>query len=440
MNKPEEKNMNLKVAIITINRGETNYLKQTLKSFHRLFPEETVYKIFDSGSENFDHIPEEELKNTEFSETKITLIENHERALEWASEGSEWAILIQDDVEISENLTYNDFIEWLEKSPKLANFISLWSPTIPPHIKPSPRFPKHVLCPDKIFWGALFLAFYSLKAKEYLSNPNRKRIGKNFDLSLRDWAKKIYINPDSLIQHLGEKSSIGHTTKRVDPKFVYTKKSFNTLPPVAIAITTFNDVEYTKKAIESLKNTKVPFYLYILDDDSRDVLTDELKEYCDIYYKAPKNRGLTNLWNEARAMAIKDKVKYLIISNNDVEFNDDTIDNMYNTMEELFSFNVCGPITNAPGHIKEQFPPEDKSVTPIKVKRVNGFCMMFRVQDMKEFSRNEKHKMFGAEDEYFDRVKPKTMVVRSAFVKHYKQITVEKYIPEKKSYDYQKIR
>jgi len=66
--------------------------------------------------------------------------------------------------------------------------------------------------------------------------------------------------------------------------------------------------------------------------------------------------------------------------------------------------------------------------------------MAFSMAHMKEtlfkpghpFNINPQYKIYGGEDEYFTRTHPKSMVVSSAYVFHYKQVTMEK-VPEGRS-------
>ena len=85
---------------------------------------------------------------------------------------------------------------------------------------------------------------------------------------------------------------------------------------VLIAITTFNQAQYTEKCFESLKHSKAK--IICIDDAS----TDHTKKVCERYNVEFIGRdqpmGLTYSWNLAYRYFLEHDYDYLVISNNDV--------------------------------------------------------------------------------------------------------------------------
>jgi hypothetical protein len=114
-----------------------------------------------------------------------------------------------------------------------------------------------------------------------------------------------------------------------------------------IAITSANNLELTKKCINS-----IPLYFNILVAD--DASTEPVKEYCQeraiVFLEEQQPKGLTNLWNRIFNYFFDSKYEYLVISNNDVIFAKDSLEYLVNDF--VFyngKFVLVGPVTNKPG-------------------------------------------------------------------------------------------
>jgi GT2 family glycosyltransferase len=235
-------------------------------------------------------------------------------------------------------------------------------------------------------------------------------------------------------------------------------------PKVGIVITSYNHIDYTEGALDSFYSTineKIDHELWLLDDDSFENIESIYNKYKNLglkFFKNKANAGLTSLWNKGFELN-KDK-DYLIICNNDVIFSNHWADNLIYTLRNSPSFSVAVPVTNAPGHIPaqhianfvENYIPNDnqneinliseqiRGYNPQKIKKANGFCLAIKVSLLSYnlingVPFNKKFPLYYGEDEFFSRVKPKTMIVPSSYIFHYKQISVDR-----KNYPQQQYR
>lgn len=231
-------------------------------------------------------------------------------------------------------------------------------------------------------------------------------------------------------------------------------------PTVGIVLTSYNHIDYTERALESFYSTvneKIDYELWLLDDNSTEDIESIYNKYKNAglkFFKNSNNNGLTSLWNKGFDLN-KDK-KYLILCNNDIIFSNHWADNLICSLSSANSFSMAVPVTNAPGHvpaqhianfIKNYIPTDDqneinlisekmKSQNPQRISKGNGFCLAFKVPLLshnlvKGYPFNENFPLYGGEDEFFARVKPKTMLVPSSFIFHYKHVSVESdYFPD----------
>jgi len=233
-------------------------------------------------------------------------------------------------------------------------------------------------------------------------------------------------------------------------------------PKVGIVITSYNHIDYTQKALESFYSTvndKIDYELWLLDDHSTEDIESIYNQYKNNglkFYRNSCNVGLTSLWNKGFELN-KDK-EYLILCNNDVVFSNHWADNLIYSLRNSRLFSVAVPVTNAPGHVPAQhiarfvekyIPTDDqceinlisektKNKNPQEIIKGNGFCLAMKVSMLSRnlingHPFNEKFPLLGGEDEFFDRVKPKTLLVPNSFVFHYKHVSVDSgYFPNQK--------
>ena len=246
---------------------------------------------------------------------------------------------------------------------------------------------------------------------------------------------------------------------------------------VAIGITTYNDVTYTREALRSLfqhtSNTDKFEYTFILLDDASpsldtSILVDEFKEHKIVYFRNEKNLGLTSLWNKGYQLSKENSCSYYIICNNDILFSPNWASNLLEALHENTAFLAAGPLTNAPGHVKMQHihnvykhakltntPTELNDISekistfkPIRWFRLNGFCMAFNISQLQRheiapghpFNPDQNYRIYGAESELFKRAKSEVLVVLSSYVFHYKQVTLEKHLSMTTNFMHQRVR
>ncbi|HPK22230.1 MAG TPA: glycosyltransferase [Smithella sp.] len=245
-------------------------------------------------------------------------------------------------------------------------------------------------------------------------------------------------------------------------KYRLPKKESFRKPRVGIIITSFNQIDYTDRALESFYatiNKNIDYELWLLDDSSSEDIEGIYHKYKDRgvkFFKNKTNNGLTSLWNKGIELN-KDK-DYLILCNNDVVFSNYWADHLIGSLKASPGFAVAVPVTNAPGHVPAQhianfvddYVPSDNQdeinliCTKVKNKNFrktakgNGFCFAARASLFRQMSTqggpfNEKFPLYGSEEDFFRRVKPKTMIVPESFVFHYKHVSVESdYFPDQK--------
>jgi GT2 family glycosyltransferase len=260
-----------------------------------------------------------------------------------------------------------------------------------------------------------------------------------------------------VLKRLNVKKIIGNYAEYYSKR----KKSLSK-PKVGIVITSYNHIDYTQRALESFYSTvneKIDYELWLLDDNSTDDIESIYNKYKNNglkFYKNSRNAGLTSLWNKGFELN-KDK-EYLVLCNNDVIFSNHWADNLIGSLRNERLFSVAVPVTNAPGHVPEQhvakfvanYVPTDnqceinliseriKNKNRQKIIKGNGFCLAVKVSLLsrnliKGHPFNEKFPLFGGEDEFFARVKPKTMLVPGSFIFHYKHVSVDSgYFPDQK--------
>tara|TARA_Y100000310_G_scaffold246639_1_gene252010 strand:- start:876 stop:2225 length:1350 start_codon:yes stop_codon:yes gene_type:complete len=224
---------------------------------------------------------------------------------------------------------------------------------------------------------------------------------------------------------------------------------------IAIALTCYNQWEYTRRGLDSLiqsvQDTKHNIEMWLLDDASTDETQREVKKYLPKirYYRTPKQSGLTTLWNVAYQLTGGNE--YIAICNNDLLFPAGWIDKVISAMGDHHDW--AGPITNAPGHciyqnIRNYVSKFTVSETPVDIAKandqilhnqsfcapyVNGFCMVFRREFLvtnrlpgnKPFD-EKNFPLMGNEDEFLRRTQESPLIVSNVYIFHYKAVSVNK--------------
>ena len=234
-------------------------------------------------------------------------------------------------------------------------------------------------------------------------------------------------------------------------KYIH-KKTEDSNIEVSIAMTCFNQLDYTinglKSLIQNTHNTyNIKYKFYLLDDCSAD---NTYKEFNDkknlIYYREKKQLGVNNLWNIA--CELTKKSDFLIITNNDVKYSKDWANRLINQMIKNKAV-AAGPITNAPGNRNKQnvrqylndydASDKDKDIALISSKlnnfpsfhyyTLNGFCMAFNMRWLNTLDKpiiNSPDANFAGEELFFKKYPCNPLIVPSSFIFHYKQVSVSR--------------
>jgi len=224
-----------RIGIITVNRvtnssrpqlrenkNSENYIYETLLSFEEAgFMTKENFKVclFDSGSDDISYLDEVKEKwpdlEISYSDKNLTLNENSDKAMLWAHQDSDFAVLMQDDIKFSKDAARH-MEGWVYASPKNANILTLWN-TLPG------KKDEYVTIQADGFWGSVFLIWPSKQARRYLAWDDRRKVGTGHDMSVKQWLKiahgNVYANSKGLIDHTGLYSTIGNREDRRNKQF-----------------------------------------------------------------------------------------------------------------------------------------------------------------------------------------------------------------------------
>lgn len=219
-----------------------------------------------------------------------------------------------------------------------------------------------------------------------------------------------------------------------------------------LAITTYNQIEYTKKLINTLKNIKISdLDIVFIDDVSKDGTQKFIKELGYDINERVKPMGLTYSWNIAYRKFKEENYDTLILSNNDVLLTTESILNLINCTKQ-YSL-VCPMSTKkGAGHnwqsqdvlihypnigVDVQLPKNYKLVQQklltkeVKMSKFNGFLFAMSKEIIKsEFDSNN---LFNPaltnvhqEGDLQSRMKELPVVSLGSFVFHYKGVSFPK--------------
>ena len=179
------------------------------------------------------------------------------------------------------------------------------------------------------------------------------------------------------------------------PRLRWAEKAKESL--VSMVILTFNQLEYTKECIESIrKHTPEPHEILFVDNGSTDGTVPWLKALVreNPHYRLienPTNLGFAKGCNQGIEAA---SGEYILLLNNDTVVTKDWISGMLETLNSAPDIGIVGPMTDHIAGVQKVPGTETLSVTAlpayaarfrsanrhrrVPVRRVIGFCMMFR--------------------------------------------------------------
>jgi len=216
-----------------------------------------------------------------------------------------------------------------------------------------------------------------------------------------------------------------------------------------LAVTTYNQLEYTKKFAASLKGISIPgLDVAFFDDVSTDGTQDWLKMAGYTLFERPKPMGLTQSWNLAYQKFKSEGYDILIISNNDVLLAKTAIENLISAAATV---QLACPMStrNGAGHnwkeqaIEGYYPGLVKMAQDpanyakvnaliknevVRIKNFNGF--IFAVSKRITASQFSDDHLFnpaltnvGQESDLGSRLKEHPLLVKGSFVYHYKGVS-----------------
>ncbi len=222
-----------------------------------------------------------------------------------------------------------------------------------------------------------------------------------------------------------------------------------------LAITSYNQISYTRTCFETLRSFDGTVACF---DDASDEPVEELcKEFGVRFIGRNTAEGLTFSWNQAYRMFLAEDFDYLIISNNDVLFPDESLRALEYMLQDFPYVGVMTrsqePWIHARAQAVENFYdiPEDfandprnyqevqtivnrNPLPPAELELVYGFCFGVNRSIVEyEYTSgslfNPARINIGQEKDLSERV-PRKMLCRAAFVYHYKSASFGKMTPE----------
>ncbi|CUS97754.1 Glycosyltransferase, GT2 family [Candidatus Chrysopegis kryptomonas] len=159
----------------------------------------------------------------------------------------------------------------------------------------------------------------------------------------------------------------------IDPNNEIVKAKIKNKPIASIIIPVFNQLEYTKLAIESIrKYTYIPYELIVVDNASTDGTYQYLSTLQDAkLIRNPENYGFPKAVNQGIAHAEGD---YIVILNNDVIVTDKWLERLIEHLKKDNSIGIVGPMSNYVNGIQilkeaDKFYLEDGKVNEVKLQK-----------------------------------------------------------------------
>jgi GT2 family glycosyltransferase/ADP-heptose:LPS heptosyltransferase/2-polyprenyl-3-methyl-5-hydroxy-6-metoxy-1,4-benzoquinol methylase/Tfp pilus assembly protein PilF len=185
-----------------------------------------------------------------------------------------------------------------------------------------------------------------------------------FEEAIQIYQKILQLNPNDLETLLSIASICVEIGKIDDAKFFYTKvleidpnnpearktlesieKVKTSKPLVSIIIPVFNQLHYTKIAIESIKRyTHTPYEIIVVDNGSTDGTYEYLSSLGVIkVIRNPKNYGFPKAVNQGLSAS---SGEYVVILNNDVIVTNAWLERLLEHIREDNSIGIIGPLSN----------------------------------------------------------------------------------------------
>lgn len=214
----------------------------------------------------------------------------------------------------------------------------------------------------------------------------------------------------------------------------------------SIVILSYNQVEFTKNCLDSIRrNTNAPYEVIIIDNNSNEETIQYLREQEDIILIENKeNKGFAGGSNQGMKIA---SGEYILLLNNDTIVTKGYLENMIKLLESDSEIGIVGPITNNTiGKQKIQVDIPYENIDEIEVYgekisksnqkaersvRLIGFCMLLKKEFTKEIGIfDEGFRIGNYEDEDLCirtlLARKKLYICNTSFVYHYKRASFDK--------------
>lgn len=222
-------------------------------------------------------------------------------------------------------------------------------------------------------------------------------------------------------------------------------------PSAAVIIPTYGQIDYCQLAIMSAAASTTDGMVIIVDDGTEKWPGDGVVGgWCGSTPWAIRRRehdgNLSRSWNIGYEIAREIGCRYVVFGNSDLVFPEGWFEPIQSALEV---YDLVGPVTNAPGHSKEQLvseyvgytlsdDPYAIQATQDELRRrdqirpaatLNGFCIASTVQDLQKLGElpfRERVPMSGNEMDLLRRARSCGLtlgIAASSFVFHYRSVT-----------------
>lgn len=130
-----------------------------------------------------------------------------------------------------------------------------------------------------------------------------------------------------------------------------TSKKTITKPSIAVIVLNWNNAKDTKECLESLKGSTVPIHVVLVDNNSKEPLTDLPKLPHFSFIKNSENLGYAGGNNTGILFALKNGFKFISILNNDTIVDPDFYAGSIESLNQKGLDAVAGRVRNSDGTI-----------------------------------------------------------------------------------------